>query len=333
MSRLRLNPLTGRWVTISAERGARPSALASQALPVEAEPVDPCPFCPGNEGASPPALETYGPARAEGGRAGPSDWQVRVLPNRYPAFSGSDAMVVRHLGPVFSEASASGRHEVLVLTPEHAASWADLDGLQSGLVMAAIRDRVEDHAATPGVRYTQAIVNHGRDAGASLDHPHAQVLGIPFVPKELAEEQNAFLRFVGGCLLCTALEAEVEVGHRSIIEDDLVVAVCPFWSGVPYEVLVMPRAHEGHLDLAKPADVAAVGRALANVLARLRSIVGEVAYNVVFHSLPHRSEAPYHWHAHVLPRLTTRAGFEQGTGVLINIVPPEQAAADLRGAA
>ncbi len=95
----------------------------------------------------------------------------------------------------------------------------------------------------------------------------------------------------------------------------------------------MPRAHEGHLDLAKPADVAAVGRALANVLARLRSIVGEVAYNVVFHSLPHRSEAPYHWHAHVLPRLTTRAGFEQGTGVLINIVPPEQAAADLRGAA
>jgi UDPglucose--hexose-1-phosphate uridylyltransferase len=323
MSRIRLNPLTGRWVTISAERAARPSALAPRSLPVEATPVDPCPFCPGHEEAAPPAIETYGPEDA---------WRVRVVPNRYPAFSGREPMVVRNLGPVFCEATASGFHEVLVFTPDHGASWADLDDRQAGTVMAALRDRVEDHAATPGVRYTQAIVNHGREAGASLDHPHAQLLGIPFVPQELAEEENAFRRFVGGCLLCTALEAEVEAGYRSVVEDDLVVAVCPFWSGVPYELLVIPRAHESHLDQAKPADVAAVGRALAQVLRRLRAVVGEVAYNVVFHGQPVRHEGPYHWHAHVLPRLTTRAGFEQGTGVLINVVPPERAAADLRAA-
>jgi UDPglucose--hexose-1-phosphate uridylyltransferase len=290
---------------------------------VEATPVDPCPFCPGHEEATPPAVETYGPEDA---------WQVRVVPNRYPAFSGGEPMVVRNLGPVFCEATASGLHEVLVLTPDHGASWADLDDRQAGAVMAALRDRVEDHAATPGIRYTQAIVNHGREAGASLDHPHAQLLGIPFVPQELAEEENAFRRFVGGCLLCTTLEAEVEAGHRSVVEDDLVVAVCPFWSGVPYELLVIPRAHEAHLDHAKPADVAAVGRVLADVLRRLRTVVGEVAYNVIFHGQPVRHEAPYHWHAHVLPRLTTRAGFEQGTGVLINVVPPERAAADLRDA-
>ena len=307
MSRLRLNPLTGRWVTISAERAARPSALAPRSLPVEATPVDPCPFCPGHEEATPPAIEAYGPEDA---------WQVRVVPNRYPAFSGTEPMVVRNLGPVFSEASASGVHEVLVLTPAHDASWADLDDRQAGAVMAALRDRVEDHATTPGIRYTQAIVNHGREAGASLDHPHAQLLGIPFVPQELAEEENAFRRFVGGCLLCTTLEAEVEAGHRSVVEDDL----------------VLPRAHEGHLDQAKPADVAAVGRVLADVLRRLRSVVGEVAYNVVFHGQPVRHESLYHWHAHVFPRLTTRAGFEQGTGVLINVVPPERAAADLRAA-
>ena len=257
---------------------------------------------------------------------------MRVVPNRYPAFSGGEPMVVRNLGPVFSEATAPGLHEVLVLTPDHGASWADLHDRQVGAVMAALRDRVEAHAATPGIRYTQAIVNHGREAGASLDHPHAQLLGIPFVPQELAEEENAFRRFVGGCLLCTTLEAEVEAGHRSVVEDDLVVAVCPFWSGVPYELLIIPRAHEGHLDHAKPADVAAMGRVLADVLRRLRNVVGEVAYNVVFHGQPVRHESPYHWHAHVLPRLTTRAGFEQGTGVLINVVPPEQAAADLRGA-
>jgi UDPglucose--hexose-1-phosphate uridylyltransferase len=255
---------------------------------------------------------------------------VRVVPNRYPAFSGNEPMVVRNLGPVFSQATASGLHEVLIFSPEHDASWADLDDRQAGTVMAALRDRLEDHAATPGIRYTQAIVNHGREAGASLDHPHAQLLGIPFVPQELAEEENAFRRFVGGCLICTTLEAEVEAGHRSVVEDDLVVAVCPFWSGVPYELLIIPRAHEGHLDHAKPADVAAVGRVLAEVLRRLRTVVGEVAYNVIFHGQPLRHESPYHWHAHVLPRLTTRAGFEQGTGVLINVVPPERAAADLR---
>ncbi len=326
MSKLRLNPLTGRWVTISAERAARPSALSTRSLPVEAEPLDPCPFCPGNEATTPDALETYG------ADAGDGAWQVRVLPNRYPAFSGTEPMVVRNLGPVFSEAPASGTHEVVVLSPEHRASWADLDEGDAGLVLEVIRDRVADHATAPFVRYTQAIVNHGREAGASLDHPHAQVLGIPFVPRELVEEQHSFLRFAGGCLLCTALEAEVEVGHRSILEDDLVVAVCPYWSGVPYEVLVVPRAHEGHLDLAKPADVAAVGRALGEVLRRLRAVVGEVSYNVVLHALPHRADTAFHWHAHVLPRLTTRAGFEQGTGVLINIVPPEQAAADLRSA-
>lgn len=324
MSRLRLNPLTGRWVTISAERAARPSALAHRSLPVEEPPVDPCPFCPGHDDElTLPPIETYGPG---------GDWQVRVVPNRYPAFSGTEPMVVRNLGPVFSEASASGRHEVLVLSQDHRASWADLDDTQAGVVMGALRDRVEAHATAPNVRYTQAIVNHGREAGASLDHPHAQVLGIPFVPQELTEEENAFRRFVGGCLLCTTLEAEVEAGHRSVVEDDLVVAVCPFWSGVPYELLVIPRAHEGHLDHAKPADVTAMGRVLADVLRRLRGVVGEVAYNVVFHGQPVRHESPYHWHAHVLPRLTTRAGFEQGTGVLINVVPPEQAAADLRSA-
>src|SRR5919106_1343950 len=130
MSRLRLNPLTGRWVTISAERAARPSALAPRSLPVEAPPGAPCPFGRGrDDGLPPPPIETYG---SDG------DWQVRVVPNRYPAFSGTDPMVVRNLGPVFSEASASGLHEVLVLTQDHRASWADLADRQAGVVMAAL---------------------------------------------------------------------------------------------------------------------------------------------------------------------------------------------------
>ena len=321
MSELRLNPLTGRWVTVATERAARPGEFTPTRLPVEADPNRPCPFCPGNEEATPPALETYG---AEG------SWLLRVVPNRYPAFSGDEPMAVTNLGPVFRQAPASGIHEVLVLTPDHEATFADLDDAQVGLVMAAIRDRLEVHARRPGVRYSQAIVNHGREAGASLRHPHGQLLGIPFVPGEVAEEEAGFRRFAGSCLLCTMIEAEVDAGWRVVHEDEHALVVCPFWSGTPYEMLALPKAHEGHITDAKPGDLVAVGRALRDCLDKLRTRVDDLAYNLVFHTLPHHHDDEFHWHVHVLPRVASGVGFEQGTGVLINIVAPEDAAATLR---
>jgi UDPglucose--hexose-1-phosphate uridylyltransferase len=316
LSQLRLNPLTGRWVTVAVERAARPGELISRQLPVESDPERACPFCPGNEEATPPALETYGPN---------GSWLVRVVPNLFPAFEGNDSLRVQNLGPVFTQAEASGVHEVLVFSPEHHGSWADLDDKQAGLAMAAIRDRMEDHARRSTVRYTQAIVNAGREAGASLEHPHGQLLGIPFVPGEIAEEEAGFRRFEGSCLLCTMAEAETRAGHRVVVDDPNVLVVCPFWSGAPYEMLVLPRRHEVHLENTPPSDVVAVGRAIRDALQLLRKRVGDVAYNLVFHTAPHHHEGPFHWHVHVVPRLTSTAGFEQGTGVLINLVAPELA--------
>jgi UDPglucose--hexose-1-phosphate uridylyltransferase len=322
MSQLRLDPLTGRWVVISLDRGERPQALAHRALPVEADPARPCPFCPGHEESTPPALETYGP---EG------NWLVRVVPNLYPAFSGNEHMVVDHLGPVFTQAPASGIHEVLVLSPEHASTWADLSDSQAGLVMAAIRDRVAEHASVPGLRYSQAIVNSGREAGASIEHPHGQLLAMSFVPREISDEQAGFARFEGSCLLCTTIEAEeASPGMRTIAADEHAVVLCPFWSATAYEMLIIPRDHDAHLHRAAPAALAAVGRALRTALAALRQQLGDTAYNVVFHAAPFRSEAEFHWHVHIIPKVTTQAGFELGTGVPINICPPEEAAADLR---
>jgi UDPglucose--hexose-1-phosphate uridylyltransferase len=189
---------------------------------------------------------------------------------------------------------------------------------------------MEEHARHANVRYTQAIVNHGREAGASLSHPHGQLLGIPFVPGELAEERSGFVRFEGSCLLCTVADAEVAADHRVVHEDARVMVVCPFWSGTPFEMLVIPKQHETHLSRATPADVVAVGRALRTSLDRLRRTVGDVSYNVVFHTAPHHQrDDHFHWHVHLLPRLTSTAGFEQGTGVLINIVSPEMATQQL----
>ncbi len=324
MSQLRLDPLTGRWVVISLDRGDRPSDFARRVLPVEFDPDRPCPFCPGHEEASPPALETYGPG---------GEWLVRVVPNRFPAFAGHEPMVVDHLGPVFTQAPASGIHEVLVLTPDHRATFADLSDSHAGLVLTAIRDRLAEHAAVPGLRYTQAIVNAGREAGASLEHPHGQLLAMSFVPREISDEQAGFARFEGSCLLCTTIEAEEAAAHRIVLSDDHVLVVCPYWSSTAYEMLVIPRAHEAHLQYATPSDAAAVGRAVRSALQGLRERLGDVAYNVVFHAAPYRSEGEFHWHVHLLPKVTTQAGFELGTGVPVNICPPEVAADELRAVA
>lgn len=321
MSQLRLDPLTGRWVVVSNTRAGRPRDFAAPARPVEGDPGRPCPFCPGNEEATPPALESYG---SDG------EWRVRVVPNKFPAFSGSTPLVVSHLGPVFTQAPAGGIHEVLVLSADHTVSWADLPDDQVALVMAAIGDRIAAHSHDPGLRYSQVIVNSGREAGASIEHPHGQLLGLPLVPREVADEQAGFARFQGGCLLCTTAGAELHAGHRLVHVDDDVVVVCPFWSGSPYELLVVPRAHGAHLQHAPAPSLTAVGLAIRTGLQRLRASVGAVAYNLVFHSAPYRAAGPYHWHAHLVPKLATVAGFELGTGMMINVVAPEAAAGDLR---
>lgn len=320
-SQLRLDPLTGRWVVVSTDRLTRPASFAPRSLTVQADHDRPCPFCPGNEETSLPTLETYGPS---------GSWLVRVVANLYPAFDGSDPMVVTTKGPVFSEAPASGIHEVLVLSPNHGESWADLSEHQVHLVMQAIRDRIDAHEHTPGLRYSQAIVNSGREAGASIEHPHGQLLGMPFVPRELVDEQSGFVRFAGGCLLCATVDAELDMGHRVVEVTDETAVLCPFWSGVPFEMLVVPRRHGPHLHHSAASDVNAVGEAVRTGVSLLRDRLGDVAYNLVFHSAPYRASSTYHWHVHIWPKLTTLAGFELGTGVFINIVAPEQAAEELR---
>ncbi len=323
MSQLRLDPLTGRWVAINAERRQRPNEFAVRTLPVESDTGRPCPFCPGRAESEPPMLVRMG---SDG------EWSVRVVPNLYPAFEGREPMVVEHLGPIFTQADASGAHEVLVVHARHDASWADLTDEQCGFVMQAIAARTEAHSQLPELRYSQAIVNYGREAGASLVHPHGQLLGLPFVPGEILAEQAGFDRFSGACLLCTTIEAEEDAGHRVIYADEQVMVICPFWSGTPYEMMAIPVRHGAHLHTAADDDLAAVGRGVRNALASLRATLGDVAYNLVFHSAPYRAQGPFHWHAHIFPKVTTRAGFELGTGVLINVVPPELSAAQLAGA-
>jgi UDPglucose--hexose-1-phosphate uridylyltransferase len=323
VSQLRLNPLTGRWVTLVADRAKRPTDFAPRQLQVESDPSRPCPFCPGNEEATPPALEQVD---SEG------RWTLRVVPNLYPAFDGMGALTVRNLGPVHTMADASGIHEVFVITPDHTARVGTFTDEVIRDVMTALKRRFEEHARTPNVRYTQAFINHGREAGASLSHPHGQILGLPFVPGEILDEERAFDRFKGGCILCATIEAERVDNKRVVIDNEHAMVICPYWSGGPYELLIVPKSHDVHITDTTDEMITGVGIAIRDSLAKLYATLGDVAYNLVFHTAPSHHAGGFHWHAHLWPKLTTTAGFERGTGVLINIVPPEDAAFELNNA-
>ena len=329
---LRRNPLTGRWVTIASGRASRPQDFAVRSLEVEASPRGPCPFCPGNEHLTPPPLATY--LRSDG------EWLVRVVPNKYPAFLGDGATAVHAVdGLLHQSVPAAGRHEVMVVGPEHEGDVARLDDERLDTVVTGLADRLRVHAGTPEVAYTQVIVNFGREAGASLEHPHAQLLGIPFVPREIDDELLGFSRFAAArgavgdpepaCLLCATAAAERTSGERIVCDDGDAVTIAPFWSGAPYEMLIIPTTHGPRLEAADAPTARGVAHLVRDGIARLRRVLGDVAYNVVIHTAPHRADVHYHWHIHLLPRTSTIAGFEQGTGVLINTMRPEDAATHL----
>jgi len=320
VSQLRLNLLTGRWVTVVPDRAKRATDFAPRSPQVETDTDSECPFCPGSSRRDAPLFEQQGPD---------GKWKMRVVPNRYPAFEGDESLAVRNMGPVHVMAEASGTHEVFVFAPDHTVRLDMFSDDKIKELMAALKSRFVEHANTPNIRYTQAIVNHGREAGASLAHPHGQLLGLPFVPGEILEEERAFERFKGGCIVCTTVEAESD-SERFVLDNEHAVVICPFWSSSPFELLVMPKAHHQHLTDASDEALAAVGIAIRDSLAHLVRALGDIAFNLVFHTAPSHHEGMYHWHAHLWPKLTTAAGFERGTGVMINIVAPETAAAELR---
>ena len=322
MSQLRLNLLTGRWVTVVPSRANRASDFAPRTQQVESDPERSCPLCPGADRDEAPLFESVD---ANG------NWKMRVIPNRYPAFEGDESLAVRNLGPVHVMAEASGTHEVFVFQPEHTQRLDMFSDEVIAELMATLKSRFVAHANTPNIRYTQAIVNHGREAGASLAHPHGQLLGLPFVPGEILEEERAFERFKGGCIVCTTVEAEANT-ERFVLDNEHATVICPFWSSSPYEMLIMPKSHQQHLGDSSDAELTGVGIAIRDALAHLVKTLGDIAFNLVFHTAPSHHTGIYHWHVHLYPKLTTTAGFERGTGVMINIVAPEHAATELRTA-
>jgi UDPglucose--hexose-1-phosphate uridylyltransferase len=285
-------------------------------------------------------------ARPEGGEPDGPGWTSRAVPNLYPLLgageegdvggesglaSAADPLIAsaRERAPdLFSRLPAEGSHEVIVNAPEHVASLSDLDEGRFATAVAAWRERLRAHA---DASYCHLIVNEGPDAGASLEHTHAQLYAMRFVPAAVARERERFAayheRTMGGHLLSDVAAEEVRRRERLVAIDDEALLVCPWASRSPFELRVLPR-HPSPGFEADEAGTAMLRTALVG-LARLFGSAPQL--NLWVRTAP-RGIEEFHWHVDILPRLTVRAGFEMGTGVEVNVYPPERAASDLREA-
>jgi len=326
VSEIRVDPLTGLKSIIASERADRPGGGFDIEPP---PPIDPerDPFAPGHEDRTPP--EVYA-VRPNGGAPDTPGWTVRVVPNLYPALAPDAAEPEPHANPdLFTAQPAAGRHEVIVNAPDTVVSLSDLTAEQVQAAMNAWRERMRAHA---GCACRHLIVNERKEAGASLPHTHAQLYALRFVPAAIARERERFgayaARTMGGDLLADLVQDEVRQRTRIVAIDDEAVAMAPYASRVPFQLMVAPRRSRARFE-----DDGPLGAALLHdVLSRLRRHLGATPpLNLWVRTAPEGADR-FCWRIDIMPRLTHLAGLELGTGVNLCITSPERAAAALRDA-
>jgi len=309
MPELRHDPLTGEVVLLAPGRSARPNTTTVP--PADADAVATCPFCPGHEAETPPEVARVG----DGATNGPG-WRIRVFPNLYPVVGGPDA------GP-----GATGAHEVVVLSPDHGRRLAAFDDEAVVEVGQVLRDRARVHRAA-GHAHVQVVLNEGRAAGASIAHPHAQILALDFVPPAV---EAAVARFAETDRVLEDHAAATAAGGEVLVRAQA-AAWCALGSSTGFEVRVAALGAGPAFADASDPEVRDVALTLRDVAARLAAVLADPPYNVVVYDAPTDASASYHWWVRVVPRREVPAGFELGTGVLINPVDPLHAAAALREA-
>jgi len=275
-------------------------------------------------------------ALRDSGRADEPGWRVRIVPNKFPALVRNPEPVLRPQGP--SQREGVGVHEVVVEAAEHDLTWSEFPIPKLVELLEAIRSRMAALARDRRVEYVFYFKNHGEAAGATLEHPHSQLLALPMVPALVAAELDGAHRYyasTGRCYYCELAEHEAACGGRLVLDGGPVVALAPYAARAPFEVWLLPKRHQARLEAAGEAEIEALARVLRAALRKLDRALGEPAYNLFLHEAPARSGAltHYHWHFELIPRLARLAGFEWGTNMFINPVAPEEAARRLREAA
>ncbi|MFL5735907.1 MAG: galactose-1-phosphate uridylyltransferase [Actinomycetota bacterium] len=327
MSTLRLDRTTGSWAVLAPRRSARPhTALAMERSPLpERDPT--CPFCPGNEEETPPEIARY----PDGAR-----WNVRVVPNLFAALGSETGNGHATTQGVFQEIPGAGSHEVIVESPRHDARLDELEEHDVVRVVETWRARTRDLTARPEIRGVVVFKNFGPLAGTSLVHTHSQIIATSVALPAIERRVDVATRFrdeQGGCVYETLLEEERARAVRVVDEADGFTVLAPFASASPYETWIVPREHRSAFADLGDDCVEQLARALIRSVRAIRRACDDPDYNLMIMSADGEdSSDAFHWFVRIVPKLTTPAGFELASGMSINTVAPEDAAAALRSA-
>jgi UDPglucose--hexose-1-phosphate uridylyltransferase len=332
MPELRKDPVTGRWVIISTERRKRPSDFRLERPAVICEQF--CPFCTGREQMTPPEVLAF---RHNGSNANGPGWDLRVVPNKFPALQVEGSLDRQGEG-LFDRMNGIGAHEVIIESPDHGKTLAAMSEAEIERVLWAFRERIADLKRDIRFRYILVFKNHGAAAGATLEHSHSQLIALPIVPDFVREEiEGAKQHFASKerCVFCDIIHQEVTAGKRVIHENADVVALAPYAPRFPFETWLLPRNHSARFEDAPRQVYESLARMLKIVLMRMNKALESPDYNLIIHNSPFsepQANDYYHWHVELMPKLTRTAGFEWGTGFYINPTSPEEAAQVLRTA-
>lgn len=328
MPELRRDSITGRWIIISGEDGSDLSQFEIEKHQIKGGF---CPFCYGNEDKTPPEIHAL---REGGGPPNTPGWSTRIIPNKFPALKIEGNLDKVGIG-IYDMMNGIGAHEVIIETPEHDKNISDLDDHQVEKIIWAYRDRSLDLRGDKRLKYILLFKNYGRSAGASLEHPHTQLIALPVVPKRVNEElggSEEYYSYRERCVFCDIIRQELRDNERTVTENEEFLAFCPFASRFPFEIWILPKKHCADFSHIEKNEVINLARILRQVIGRIKNGLTDPAYNYLVHTSPieAKEREDYHWHIEIMPRLTRVAGFEWGTGFYINPVLPEEAAKTLR---
>ncbi|MFQ5329073.1 MAG: galactose-1-phosphate uridylyltransferase [Thermodesulfobacteriota bacterium] len=329
MSELRLNLVTRTWVIIAKERANRPEEFkrvrSSEEIPTY---KGDCPFCPGNEGMTPP--EVYRVAGEDG-------WKIRVTVNKYGALSQTGARV-RCTDGLRRSVSGVGTHEVIVETPCHNGAMALMDVPSIRDILSTYKNRFCDAYNNPNVGHVILFKNHGVGAGTSLQHPHSQLIGSPVTPIQIRDRMEAYVHFyddTGQCLICMMTETEGDDQSRVILETDEFLTFIPYAALSPFHIWIFPKRHTASFIGITDRELDDLATNLKATLAKLYHGLENPDFNFIIRSnRPKDADSEYfHWYMSIIPRVTMMAGFELGSGMYINTGIPEESASFLRNVA
>lgn len=328
---LRFDITTNDWVIFAPRRALRPHDFQQRENRPNADFEAACPFCPGNEKLTP--AEVF--AVRDGTPPNSGGWKVRVTPNKFPALRIEEDFHRGQAGRLFSYMGGCGAHEVIIDSPSHSLVLAQQPVEQVRSILWTLQQRYIDLMRDPRFQTIVLFKNHGERAGTSLAHPHCQLIATSVVPHMLRHKLAVAAQYfdrTGECLYSALAEEEVAAQQRLVALNDHFVALCPYASTVPFETWILPRRRQASFRWLDPSLLRPLAEILKNVLARHYIGLNDPDFNLTIDTVPRGEEQGEYflWHIQILPRLTQRAGFEMGSGMSINPVMPEDAAAHLR---